>query len=351
MNQDLCYMRRAYELARKGWGRVSPNPMVGAVLVKAGKIIAQGWHPFCGGPHAEAMAIANAGAKAKGGDLHVTLEPCSHFGRTPPCAQTIIKAGIKRVFVGALDPNPRMNGRSIKLLRQAGIPVEVGCLREELTRLNEAFNKYIITGRPFVTAKIAQTLDGKIATLNGESKWITSYAAREYGRQLRFGFDAIVVGINTVLNDDPALDPSPKKRIKKIILDTRLRTPAKAKIFEHAKPEDVLIFTAAKVKKNLPGTIVQAPLRNGKMDLKWVMGYLAKQEIANVLIEGGAQAIGNALKYKLVDKMMIYMAPVIMGDGVGAVRGLNIRNLDRVLRLKETNVRRIGEDFLFEGYL
>ncbi|MBI4309736.1 MAG: bifunctional diaminohydroxyphosphoribosylaminopyrimidine deaminase/5-amino-6-(5-phosphoribosylamino)uracil reductase RibD [Candidatus Omnitrophica bacterium] len=351
MNKRIIYMHRAYELALKGWGKVSPNPMVGAVIVKAGKVIAQGWHPFCGGPHAEAMAIAKAGAKARGANLYVTLEPCSHFGRTPPCTQAIITAGIKRVFVGVLDPNARMNGTSIKLLRKAGIAVEAGFLKEELTRLNEAFNKYITTGMPFVSAKIAQTLDGKTATVSGESKWITSKESREYGRRLRFGFDAILVGINTVLNDDPALEASPKKRIKKVILDARLRTPAHAKIFERAAPEDVLIFTGSRSKKKLNATVIQAPCKDGMIDLTWVMKCLAQQDIAHILIEGGGRVIGNALKHELVDKMMIYTAPVIVGEGMGSVRGLNIKRLDQALRLKDTVVGRIGEDILMEGYL
>ena len=358
MDKHLSYMHRAYDLALKGWGRVSPNPMVGAVLVKSGKVIAEGWHAFCGGPHAEAMVIAKAGTKAKGADLYVTLEPCAHFGRTPPCTQAIVNAGIKRVFVGTLDPNSRMNGKSVKLLRKAGIAVEVGFVQEELTRLNEAFNKYIRTSMPFVTAKIAQTLDGKTATVTGESKWITSQEARDYGRELRFGFDAILVGINTVLNDDPFLNTVPRKPIKKIILDVHLRTPAKAKLFKGTKPADVLIFTASKAKKNLKATIIQSPVLpvasatgtdricnstgGGKVDLKWVMKYLAQHEITNVLIEGGSQVIANALKNGLVDKMMVYTAPIVMGD---------VKKLNQALRLKNTSAGRIGGDILLEGYL
>ncbi len=351
MDKKLFYMQQAYELALKGWGRVSPNPMVGAVVVKSGKVIAEGWHPFCGGPHAEAMALKKAGAKAKGADLYVTLEPCSHFGRTPPCSDAIINAGIKRVFVGVLDPNPRMNGKSIKLLKKSGISVEAGFLQDELTRLNEAFNKHIKTRRPFVTAKIAQTLDGKIATIAGESKWITSQEARDYGRELRFGFDAIVVGINTVLKDDPALNSVPHKRIKKVILDSNLRTPNKAKLFEQTKPEDVLIFTASKTKKNMKATIIPAPSDNGKIDSEWVLDYLGEQEINNVLIEGGGTVIGNALKGGFVDKVMMYIAPKLMGEGLEGVRGLQCRQLSKIINLKNLSVGRIGQDILVEGYI
>lgn len=343
-------MQQAHELALHGWGRVSPNPMVGAVLVKDGKVIAEGFHAFCGGAHAEASAIAKAGLKVKGADLYVTLEPCSHFGRTPPCTDAIIRAGIKRVFVGALDPNPRMNGRSIKLLQKAGITVAVGLSGPELTRLNEAFNKHITTGRPFVTAKTAQTLDGKIAASSGESKWITSVEAREYARDMRFGFDAIVVGVNTVLKDDPLLTTEGKD-LKKVILDTHLRTPAKARLFKDAKPEDVLIFTASKTKKKLNATIVQAPLKGGKIDLKWVMSYLGKQQVSSVLIEGGAQVIGNALTNKIVDKMVIYMAPKILGEGLSSIQGLRIPKLAGAVVLKEISAGNIGGDIYIEGYI
>ncbi len=343
-------MNRAYELALKGWGKVSPNPMVGAVLVKSGKVIAEGWHPFCGGPHAEAMAIAKAGAKAKGADLYLTLEPCLHFGRTPPCVQAIIQAGIKRVFIGQLDPNPRMNGKSIKLLRQAGVSVEVGFLKKELTLLNEAFSKYMTAAMPFVTAKIAQTLDGKIATLTGESQWITSTETRTQSHEMRFGFDAILVGINTVLKDNPYLNAMPAKPTKKIILDTRLRTPSKANLFRGTKPENIYIFTAAKSSHRLKAQVIQAPLKEGRIDLTWVLRYLAQQEITNVLIEGGAAVVGNALKNGLVDKVTIYMAPKILGDGLEAVRGLRVKKLSDALALKDVVVGRIGEDILIEGY-
>jgi len=344
-------MDRAYELALQGWGRTSPNPMVGAVVVKSGKVIAEGWHAFCGGPHAEIVAIAKAGKKAKGADLYVTLEPCTHFGRTPPCTDAIIKAGIKRVFVGVKDPSRRMNGRSIQLLRRAGISVQAGFLQPELTRLNEAFNKYITTGMPFVTTKTAQTLDGKIAAVTGESKWITSRQARDYARGLRFGFDAILVGINTVLKDDPLLDAAPRKRIKKIILDVHLRTPAKARLFKGTRAEDVLIFTASGANKGLKATVITAPVKDRRIDLKWAMGYLGRNAVTNVLIEGGAHVIGHALKDGLVDKMMVYTAPVVMGEGLQAIRGLRVEKLSQALRLRDVSVGRIGGDILLEGYL
>ena len=332
-------MNRAWELALKGWGRSTPNPMVGAVLVKSGRIVAEGYHHYCGGDHAEVDALKKAGVKARGATLYVTLEPCGHWGRTPPCTQAILKAGVKKVIVGALDPNGLNHGKSLKFLRQQGIEVKGGLLADELTHLNEAFNCWITTGRPFVTAKIAQTLDGKIACLDGGSKWITSAFARDYAHRLRFGFDAIMVGINTVLKDDPQLRTLPAKRIKKIILDTHGKIPPRAKLLEGTKPEDIFVFTA----KN-------APLYKGKIDLKWVLEFLGEREVTSVLIEGGGAVVGEALARNLVDKMMIYIAPKIMGEGIQAVRGFKSKTLAGMVHLKEMSFDKIGEDILIQGY-
>jgi len=339
MNNNFVYMNRAWELALKGWGRTSPNPMVGAVLVKSGKIIAEGYHHYCGGDHAEVDALKKAGVKARGATLYVTLEPCGHSGRTPPCTQAILKAGIKKVIVGALDPNGLNNGKSLKFLRQQGIEVEQGLLADELIHLNEAFNCWITTGRPFVTAKIAQTLDGKIAALDGESKWISSAFARDYAHRLRFGFDAIMVGINTVLKDNPQLRTLPAKRIKKIILDTHGKMPPRAKLLEDTRLEDVFVFTAN-----------NAPLYKGKIDLKWVLKFLGERKITSVLIEGGGTMVGEALARNLVDKMMIYTAPKIMGEGIQAVSGFSPKTLANMIHLKEVSSDKIGEDILIQGY-
>ncbi len=351
-------MQRAFELAQKGWGKTLPNPMVGAVLVKGGKIIAEGWHARLGADHAEAMAIKKAGAKAKCCDLYVTLEPCSHTGRTPPCTQAIMKAGIKRVYVGVLDPNPRMNGQSIALLRKAGIHVEVGFLTEELNCLNEAFNKYISQRMPFVVAKTAQTLDGKVATLNGESKWITGDATREFSRNLRRQYNGIVVGINTVLADDPCLIALDKdKPFKKIIIDSTLRMPLKARLFKDTSSADVIVITtpkaaAAKIKLLAKKAQVWvAPIKTAGVDLGWAFKELAKAEIAAILIEGGPTLIGSALKSGLVDKMHIYIAPQIMGEGLPSIRGLKVNRLAQTIKLKDTSIGKIGDDLFIEGYV
>ncbi len=332
-------MNRAWELALKGFGRTSPNPMVGAVVVKSGKIIAEGYHHYCGGDHAEVEALKKAGSKARGALLYVTLEPCGHQGRTPPCTQAIIKAGIKKVVVGALDPNPVNNGKSLKFLRKQGVEVEQGVLADELTQMNEAFNCWITSHKPFVTAKIAQTIDGKIATLSGESKWITSSFARDYAHRLRFGFDAIMVGINTVLKDDPRLATTPAKRIKKIILDTEGKMPRRARLLAATRPEDIFVFTH----KN-------APLYRGKIDLKWVLEYLGKNGVTSVLIEGGGAVVGEALARRLVDKMMIYMAPKIMGEGLSSVRGLSSKSLKGIVQITDMTMDKIGQDILIQGY-
>lgn len=343
-------MNRAWELALKGWGRTSPNPMVGALLVKSGKIVAEGYHHYCSGDHAEVDALKKAGAKARGATLYVTLEPCSHLGRTPPCTQAILKAGIKKVIVGAIDPHRVNNGKSLKMLRSQGIEVEQGLLADELTRMNEAFNRWITTGRVFVTAKVAQTLDGKMARLSGDSKWITSKVTRDYAHRLRYGFDAIMVGINTVLKDNPQLKTRPLKRIKKIILDTHGKISPHAKLFEGTKPEDVFIFTAHPSGKKIKGQVIESPVFRGKIDLKWVLEFLGKREIISVLIEGGGRVVGGALERGLVDKMMIYTAPKIMGEGIPSVRGLHGKTLADMIQLHHMTIDKIGEDTLIQGY-
>ena len=341
----------------KGWGRTSPNPMVGALVVKNGKVMAEGWHAACGADHAEAMALKKAGAKAKGAVLYVTLEPCSHYGRTPPCVDVIIRAGIRKVYIGVSDPNPLMNGKSVQILRKAGISVEIGFLQQELTRMNEAFNQWISERMPFVTAKTAQTLDGKIATLSGESKWITSRTSRDLARRLRFGFDAIAVGVNTVLKDDPVLNSVPAKRLKKIIFDSDLKTPAHAKLFKGTRREDVLILTTDKASAHRikllgrKAEVIVVPGKGGRVDLRRALKILAQREITAMLIEGGAALVGDALKENVVDKMMVYVAPRIMGEGLDAVRGLHVRHLDEAIQLKRVSVGKIGEDILIEGYL
>ena len=231
------------------------------------------------------------------------------------------------------------------------IEIEEGLLGNELTRMNEAFNCWITTGRPFVTAKIAQTIDGRIACPDGSSKWITSAYARDWAHRLRFGFDAILVGINTVLKDDPQLRTLPLKRIKKIILDTNGQMPSRAKLLAGAKPEDVFVFTARPERFKIKAQIIKAPVLNGRIDLKWVLQFLGDRSLSSLLIEGGSAVVGDALARNLVDKMMIYTAPKIMGDGIASVRGLKSKNVAGMIKLRDMSVDKIGEDILIQGYL
>ncbi len=359
---DIQYMQRALSLSLKGKGSVSPNPMVGAVIVKNKKVIAEGWHKKCGSDHAEIVAINKASGSLKGATLYVTLEPCYHFGRTPPCVDTIIEKGFSRVVIGMKDPNPLTKGQSIKKMKAKGIKVEIGLLAEEIAKVNEIFMKHIEQKVPFVAAKIAQTLDGKIATSIGQSKWITTEETRLYARKIRDEYDAILVGINTVLKDDPLLSGSKKaKRLKKIVLDSTLAISQKAKLFQGTAPGDCIIATTKRaslakksVLERIGATIIVAPiLKNGKIDLIWLMKELARNEIISILIEGGAHVIGSALKYKLVDKMYVYIAPKIIGDkqALDSIVGLDIFNLNKALELGDIKIKPINKDIMVEGYV
>lgn len=362
MNNER-YMQLAYELALKGRGTTSPNPMVGAVVVKNGRIIGRGYHARCGGDHAEIVALNEAGRRAKGATLYVTLEPCAHHGRTPPCVNRIIDSGITNVVVGMTDPNPLMNGRSIALLKKFGITVEVGCLEPALVRLNEVFIKYIKERMPFVTAKIAQTLDGKIATAKGHSKWITSEATRAYARSKRDEFDAIMVGANTAAKDNPELNGKRKDRkLTKIVVDSALRLSPKAKLFEGTDPARVILATTSRAsqnkirlftKKGVRVLVSPSRGRYHQVDLKWLMKQLVKMEIASVLIEGGGRLIAGALKKGLVDRMMIYVAPKIIGDkdGISSVAGLNIADINRSVGLEKITINYLKPDILIQGYV
>ncbi len=356
---DRAYMELAYQLALKGKTTTSPNPMVGAVVVRKGRIVATGWHKRCGGPHAEAIALRKAGRLARGATLYVTLEPCHHYGRTPPCVDAVIKSGIKKAVIGMTDPNPLTNGKSVKKLRQNGIAVRSGVMEKDLRRMNEVFEKYITKKTPWVTAKIAQTLDGKIATANGQSKWITALSTRNFTRRLRNEFDAILVGVNTVLKDDPCLCAArPSKHLQKIVLDSALRIPLTAKMFRQ-NPQDCLIATTrraspekiAKLSKEKVRVLV-CPERSGKVDLRWLLRTLAKKEVASVLIEGGPTVIGEALKQKLVDKLRVFIAPKVLGDeqARSAVVGLQCADVNKSINLRDVRIQKIGPDLFIEAY-
>jgi diaminohydroxyphosphoribosylaminopyrimidine deaminase/5-amino-6-(5-phosphoribosylamino)uracil reductase len=353
------YMKMVLSLAQKALGATSPNPMVGALVVKNGKILATGYHHYCGGDHAEIDALKKVRFKASGATLYINLEPCHHCGRTPPCVDKIIESGIKEVVIAMKDPNPLTNGKSIRKLQSKGIRVRVGILEKEAEQLNEVFIKYIKTGMPFIVAKSAQTLDGKIATQTGDSKWITSEATRQYARQRRDQFDAILVGINTVLKDNPKLSGI-KKNIKKIILDSNLKLSLGAILFKNTKSSQCIVATTKKAPlrkinefKKRGVEVMICPSQGTGINLKWLVKELAKKEIASILIEGGAQTIGSALKDQLVDKMHIYIAPKILGDvkAKNSIEGINIKQIDQTIKLSNLSVTHIGEDLFLEGYV
>jgi diaminohydroxyphosphoribosylaminopyrimidine deaminase/5-amino-6-(5-phosphoribosylamino)uracil reductase len=353
----------ALRLAGKARGRTSPNPMVGAVVVKGGTIISRGFHRRAGEPHGEAIALQRAGKAAKGATLYVTLEPCSHTGkRTPPCTPLVLQSGVKRVVVAMIDPNPRVSGGGIQSLQKAGIDVVTGVLEADARKLNEAFIKHITTGMPFVTLKIAQTLDGKIATASGESKWITGEKAREEGHRLRDVNDAILVGINTVLTDDPSLTTRiPKGRDPiRVIVDSRLRIPLNARVLTQKSSAKTLIATLAsapqsKMKRlrNAGTEVITVKSAKGRVDLRDLMRKLGKRDIMSVLVEGGAEINASALTSGIVDKAVIFIAPMLMTgrDSLCSLGGVSPLKLSHAITLTNITSRFVGQDLMITGYL
>jgi len=355
------FMNRAIRLALKAKTETSPNPMVGAVVVKNGRIIGEGYHKKAGLAHAEVIALDEAGRASKGAVLYVTLEPCAHFGRTPPCVDRIIKSGIREVIIGMIDPNPLNNGRGVNLLKQSKIKVEVGILEGKLRKINEAFIKYISKRMPFITVKVAQSLDGKIATRTGDSKWITSDKSRGYAHRLRQDYDAIMVGVNTVLRDNPRLDAwFSKKHPAKIVVDSRLSTKQDSNIF--SKNSNVIIVTLP----NAPGQetenkkalsqkakILEVKEKDGQINLKDMMKKLAMMEITNILVEGGGTLNGALFDEGLVDKVLFFVSPKIIGgkEAISAVMGQGISRIDNAIKVSDVKLKRFGEDFLIEGYI
>ena len=344
-------MRMALHLARKTKGLTNPNPAVGAVIVKAGKIAGKGYHKRCGLPHAEINALNDAGNKTKGAVLYVTLEPCDHFGRTPPCTEAIIGSGIKRVVIGMKDPNPLNNGRGVKKLKRAGIKTSVGVLESDAAELNKPFIKFITTGLPYVTVKMAESLDGKIATRSGDSKWITGDDSREYVHQLRGRVDAVMVGVNTVIKDNPTLlsgIPGAKEPAR-VIVDTYLKVPRRSKIFTTSDRAPVYIATA---KKSLSGLdIITIRSDHGKVDLKDLLKKLGGMGIIHVLVEGGGELVASLVEKRLADEFLFFIAPKIIGgrNALTPVEGSGIKSMDQALILNKMKVRKFKRDILIEA--
>ncbi|HNZ29662.1 MAG TPA: bifunctional diaminohydroxyphosphoribosylaminopyrimidine deaminase/5-amino-6-(5-phosphoribosylamino)uracil reductase RibD [Candidatus Goldiibacteriota bacterium] len=357
-NKDVFYMNKALELAVKAQGHTSPNPMVGCVIVKAGRIIGAGYHKKAGMPRAEIEALKLAGSKAKGASLYVNLEPCSHFGKTPPCADAIIKAGVKEVIAAMKDPNPLVSGRGFKKLIKAGIKVKTGVLNKEAYALNRIFIKNITTEKPFVIMKAAVSLDGKMALKNGESKWITSAPARKEAQKLRQMCDAILVGINTVINDNPFLDCriDKSKKIKKVILDTNGRMPETGNIFLNGAPEDIYLAVKKMEEKKAERfrkkgiNIIYIKDNEERPAPDKVLAELFCRGIKSVLLEGGGTVISSFLKEHLVDEAHIHIAPVIMGnDGIPFAGVFGFEKMDSVIRLKNHSAKQCGPDVLISG--
>lgn len=357
-------MRRALTLAARALGRTSPNPAVGAVVVRNGRIVGEGYHRRAGEPHAEVIALRNAGTRARGATLYVTLEPCCHLKkRTPPCTEAILASGVARVVAAVRDPNPRVSGRGIGRLRGRGLQTSVGVLGKSAARLNEGYARWITTGRPFVTLKIASTLDGKIATATGESRWITGAPARTFTHRLRNRVDAVMVGLGTVLADDPELTVrgvAGKKDPHRVIVDERLRIPLTARALKRRKGSTAIVVTTPAAPKarrrrleQRGVRVVTAKSRAGLVDLSDLMRRLGAMNVTSVLIEGGSELNASAVRSGIVNKVIVMFAPTLLGgrDAIGAIGGRSPARLSDVIRLREESVKRLGRDVIVEGYL
>ena len=359
---DELYMRLALDLAKKGKGWTAPNPLVGAVIVKDGRIIGQGYHEKYGQAHAEVNAIASAKEDVTGATLYVTLEPCSHFGKTPPCSDLVIDKKIKRVVVATLDPNPLVAGKGIERLRNNGIEVVTGLLEEESQQLNEVFIKYIVTKEPFVVMKNAMSLDGKIATVTGESQWISGETARKQVHVLRHELSGIMVGIETVIKDDPQLTariPNSNNPIR-IVVDSQLRIPITSAILTHQDEAKTIIATTERADKEKLETLRQLGIevimtkeKSGRVNLQELMRTVGAMGIDSILLEGGATLNFSALEENIVDKIQTYIAPKIIGgkDAKTAVEGAGVLSLKNAFKINRLTAVMVGEDLFLEGYM
>ncbi|ALV22822.1 Diaminohydroxyphosphoribosylaminopyrimidine deaminase [Carnobacterium antarcticum] len=359
---DEEYMQLALNLAKKGKGWTSPNPLVGAVVVKDGRVIGQGYHETYGQPHAEVNAVASAKEDVAGATLYVTLEPCSHLGRTPPCSDLLIEKKIQRVVVGTFDPNPLVAGKGIERIRNAGVEVDVGVLEKECQLLNEVFMKYIITKEPFVVMKTAMSLDGKIATVTGESQWISGEASRQQVHNLRHELSGIMVGVETVIRDDPKLTargPNSKNPIR-IVVDSQLRIPLASTVLTQQDTAKTIVAATeradserVKTLKQMGVEVIVTKEKSGRVDLRELMKTLGAMGIDSVLLEGGAALNFSALEEGIVDKMQVYIAPKIIGGkhAKTAVEGAGVADLKEAFQLNRMTAGMVGEDLVVEGYL
>ncbi len=362
--QDAFYMQMAIELAKKGRGFTSPNPLVGAVIVKNNIVIGEGYHEYYGGPHAEVNAIKNANSDINGATIYLTLEPCSHYGKTPPCSLAIIQNKLSRVVIGSLDPNPLVSGKGIEMIRNAGIRVDTGILEQETQKLNEVFFKFIQTKEPFILMKTAMSLDGKIATRNGDSKWISGEQSRSKVHQMRNEYSAIMVGINTVINDNPLLNvrniSGKTKNPIRIIIDSKARTPLDADIVNTPEISPVIVAVTKKAKKeNIDKLsrkgikVIVCPEKEKAIDLKYLIKEIGKLNIDSILLEGGGTLNFGAIEQNIVDKVITFISPKIIGGKEAAtpVEGVGFKRIADTVELEKLNYTLSGNDIMVEGYI
>lgn len=360
LSYDEKYMRLAMQLAGNAIGRTSPNPLVGAVIVKDNRVVGCGWHRKAGTPHAEVHALNQAGELAQGADVYVTLEPCAHYGKTPPCSKALVEAKVKNVYGGLLDVNPKVAGKGFKILEDAGIHVEYGFLQDELRKQNEVFFKWIEHKKPFIVLKAAMTLDGKIATAIGQSKWITNETSRAYGYKLRDIYDGIMVGINTVIEDNPMLTARVDggKNPIRIVVDSSLKIDINANVVQDKSAKTIVATTdkadkdkILKLQAQDVDVIVVDKDENDKVDIEKLLDILGQQNICSILVEGGATLSGSFVAKKLVDKVYFFIAPKIVGgkEAKTPVAGTGILNLQEALSLKDIQIEKLEEDILIIG--
>lgn len=359
MEQDRQYMKMALELAQKGMGFTAPNPMVGAVIVKNGRIIGQGYHRKYGELHAEREALAVCTEEPKGASIYVTLEPCCHYGKQPPCVNAILEAGIRRVIIGSSDPNPLVAGKGIRILKDHGIEVTENILKEECDKLNEAFFYYIQNKKPYVVMKYAMTMDGKIAAYTGESKWVTGEAARIHVQEQRLKYTGIMVGVGTVLADDPMLTCrlENSRNPVRIICDSHLRTPLTSKIVRTAKTIPTILASSSKDQQKIKNyeelgcQVLYVPEKNGHIDLNRLMELLGAAKIDSILLEGGGSLNWSALESGIVQKVQTYIAPKLFGgeEAKTPVEGKGFPDPASAILLKNSEIIRLGDDFLIES--
>ena len=361
--EDIRWMKRALKLAPAGEGWVNPNPLVGAVLVKDGQVIGEGYHEHFGGPHAEVNAIASAQSSTEGSTLYLTLEPCIHQGKTPPCAPLIVEKGITRVVIAITDPNPLVNGKGADYLRKHGIQVDTGIMENVAARQNEVFIKYITTGLPFVILKTAMTLDGKIATVTNASRWITGETSRRFVHRMRNRYSAVMVGIDTVIYDDPLLNCrlniKEKRDPLKVIVDSKLRLPLQAKVLAN-EPQLALVATTeqaspGKIKEveRTGAQVIICPESNGRVDLVYLVRTLGALGIDSIMIEGGSTLAFSALQAGLIDKVVSFVAPKLLGGekAPSPLGGLGIENMEDAVRITDWSVSKMKDDLRIEGWI